>query len=139
MNRASPTDLRKSMEASHAMMQAGIRFIPMPVFNDKDLYRLVKQVDARLETMEQDGDQVESIEVRYFVNARTRMCKVLQGPSSGDLHQANIRQAKREDFVEVTPELMDAFRAETQKAKDAGWKAFGRTPFAKFMERFNDE
>lgn len=137
MNRARPVDLRKAMEVAQAYLKAGLWFVPVPVLNDKDFNGLVKQSDARLTLIEQDGEHADDLSVRYFVNARTRMCKVLQG--RGPDHEANIRQAKREEFVEVTGSLMDAFRVDTMKAKDAGWKPFGRTPFAKFMERFNDE
>ncbi|QNJ57381.1 hypothetical protein Dolphis_75 [Pseudomonas phage Dolphis] len=35
----------------------------------------------------------------------------------------------------MTGDEMDAFRAETQKARDAGWNPNGRTSYAKFMER----
>lgn len=136
MNRASPTDLRKAMEIAQAYLKAGLWFVPVPVLNNQDFNALVKQSDSRLTLLAQEGD-ADDLSVRYFVNARTRMCKVLQG--RGPDHEANIRQTKREEFVEVTGSLMDVFRAETEKAKDAGWRAFGRTPFAKFMERFNDE
>lgn len=139
MNRAKPVDLRKAMEVAQAYLKAGLWFVPMPVLNAGDFTALVKQCDNRLELMAQESEDVSTLETRYFVNARTRMCKVLQGPSLGDLHQANIREAHREEFVEVTGSLMDVFRADTQKAKDAGWKPFGRTSYAKFMERMSDE
>jgi hypothetical protein len=135
MNRARPVDLRKAMEVAQAYLKAGLWFVPMPVLNDQDFNDLVKQGDSRLTLLEQDteGTSRDELTVRYFVNARTRMCKVLQG--RGPEHEAHIRQAHREEFVEVTGNLMDVFRADTQKAKDAGWKAFGRTPYAKFMEK----
>lgn len=132
MNRARPVDLRKAMEVAQAYLKAGLWFVPVPVLNNEDFNALVKQSYSRLTLIEQDGANADDLTVRYFVNARTRMCKVLQG--RGPEHEAHIRQAHREEFVEVTGNLMDVFRADTQKAKDAGWKAFGRTPYAKFME-----
>jgi hypothetical protein len=137
MNRASPTDLRKAMEVAQTYTKAGLWFVPVPVLNNEDYNQLVRQSDARLTLLAEDGDAADELTTRYFVNVRTRMCKVLQG--RGPEHAANVRQAKREEFVEVTGNLMDLFRAETQKAKDAGWKPFGRTPYAKFMERLTNE
>jgi hypothetical protein len=137
MNRASPVDLRKAMEASQTFLKAGLRFVPMPVLNERDFNDLVKQCDSRLTLIEQYGESADDASARYFVNARTRMCKVLL--SLGPDHEANIRQTKREEFVEVTGDLMALFQADTQKAKDAGWKPFGRTSYAKFMERLSNE
>jgi hypothetical protein len=136
MNRASPTDLRKAIEVAQTYTKAGLWFVPVPVLNNQDFNQLVRQSDARLTLLADDGDP-DQLSTRYFVNVRTRMCKVLQG--RGAEQAANIRQAHREEFVEVTGSLMDVFRAETQKAKDAGWKPFGRTPYAKFMERLTSE
>lgn len=136
MNRASPTDLRKAIEAAQTMLKAGLLFVPMPALSDKDHAQLVKQCDSRLGLLAQEPAADEP-SMRYFVNPRSRMCKVLHG--RGTLHEANIREAKREEFVEVTGELLDAFRAETQHAKDAGWKPFGRTSYAKFMEKLTNE
>lgn len=140
MNRANPTDLRKAIEAAQTMLKAGLLFVPMPVLSAKDHAQLVKQCDARFSLLEHLLAQEPSSDepsMRYFVNPRTRMCKVLHG--CGPDHEANMRQAKREEFVEVTGSLMDVFRAETQTAKDAGWKPFGRTTYAKFMENLPHE
>ncbi|MNJ43262.1 hypothetical protein D3C77_382610 [compost metagenome] len=70
---------------------------------------------------------------QYFINHKTRMCQVLGG--RGKDHDANVTEALKRGFVEVTSDQQDAFRAETQKARDAGWNPNGRTSYAKFMEK----
>ncbi|PNG11881.1 hypothetical protein [Stutzerimonas stutzeri] len=70
---------------------------------------------------------------QFFVNHKTRMCQALGG--SGPDHEANIASALKDGFVEVTPVELDAFRAETQRARDAGWVPGGRMSYAKFIER----
>lgn len=53
----------------------------------------------------------------------------------GDEHQANIHSTLKDGFVEVTADELDAFRAETKIAQDAGWKPSGRVEYSKFLER----
>ena len=52
MNRASPIDLRKSLEAAHQLVKAGIAFVPMPASSPEELAELQQQMLARLEAME---------------------------------------------------------------------------------------
>lgn len=60
--------------------------------------------------------------VRYFVNNKTRMCQMLTGPENGADHLANIAAAFKEGFAEVADaDELEAFRAVTQQAKEAGW------------------
>jgi hypothetical protein len=60
--------------------------------------------------------------VRYFVNHKTRMCRLLSGPPQGEDHLANIKQALKDGFVEVaSPDELDAFRDVTRAAKAQGW------------------
>lgn len=70
--------------------------------------------------------------IQYFVNQKTRHCRMLSG--RGDEHQANVRSALKNGFVEVTADELDAFRAETKIAQDAGWKPNGRVGYLKFLE-----
>lgn len=70
---------------------------------------------------------------QYFVNHKTRMCRMLSG--RGPDHEANIAEALKNGFVEVTSDEQDAFRADTQKARDAGWNPSGRTSYATFMTK----
>ncbi|MES2871442.1 MAG: DUF1382 family protein [Pseudomonadota bacterium] len=48
MNRASPADLRKQIEAANLYTKAGILFVPMPVLNQDDYQALIQQADQRL-------------------------------------------------------------------------------------------
>lgn len=57
----------------------------------------------------------------FFVNAKTRMCRALSGPADGKDHLANIAQARKDGFVQVSGEELDAFREVTAEAKAAGW------------------
>lgn len=74
--------------------------------------------------------------IHYFVNHTTRMCQMLSG--RGPEHDANVTAALRGGFVEVTADEQDAFRADTQKARDAGWNPSGRTSYAKFIAKSFD-
>jgi hypothetical protein len=49
MNRASPVQLRKSLEVASAFAKAGIRFVCMPVVDEADHANLVDQAQERLE------------------------------------------------------------------------------------------
>lgn len=71
------------------------------------------------------------INMQYFVNRRTRYCQILSG--RGEAQAEQVAAALRDGFVEVTSAEQDAFRSETQRAKDAGWNPDGRIGYAKFM------
>lgn len=58
MNRASPVDLRKSIEAANALLKAGVRFVPMPVLDDADGAELIRQLGERLDKMAEQADGV---------------------------------------------------------------------------------
>lgn len=70
--------------------------------------------------------------IQYFINAGNRMCQVLSG--SGKDHADNVAIAIRSGYVEVTGDEMDAFRAQTQRARHAGWNPKGRISYEKFLE-----
>lgn len=70
------------------------------------------------------------MDMKFYVNHKTRMCRVLQG--------AALDIGEWEDFVEVSGPEQDAFRAETKKAVDAGWKPAGRTSYERFMEKHGE-
>lgn len=67
MNRASPVELRQSLEMANAFASAGIRFVPVPVINDAGFNRLVdessKIIDGMLIEAEHDttAQQFESL------------------------------------------------------------------------------
>lgn len=58
MNRATLVEMRKSLELVEALKQAGIRFVPVPVFDDKDHAFFATTMARRLEKMERiaEGD-----------------------------------------------------------------------------------
>nr|DAE47710.1 MAG TPA: Protein of unknown function (DUF1382) [Caudoviricetes sp.] len=43
MKKASPVELRQSLEMANALASAGIRFVPVPVINDDGFNRLVEE------------------------------------------------------------------------------------------------
>ncbi|HEI0268541.1 TPA: DUF1382 family protein [Escherichia coli] len=67
MNRASPVELRQSLEMANALASAGIRFVPVPVINDAGFNRLMdetrKILDDMLAEVEHDttNQQFESL------------------------------------------------------------------------------
>lgn len=67
MKKASPVELRQSLEMANALTSAGIRFVPVPVINDTGFDRLVdesrKIVDGMLIEAEHDttNQQFESL------------------------------------------------------------------------------
>ena len=48
MNRASPVDLRKSLEMANNLAQIGIRFVPIPVATEEEFQALVARVHNKL-------------------------------------------------------------------------------------------
>ena len=67
MNKASPVELRQSLEMANALASAGIRFVPVPVINDAEFNRLVEEsmgiIDGMLIEAEHDttNQQFESL------------------------------------------------------------------------------
>ena len=47
----SPTQQRKSLEMANQFVKFGIRFIPMPAFNDEDQEQLIKQAEERVQKL----------------------------------------------------------------------------------------
>lgn len=52
MQKATPGEMRKCLVAVETFKQAGIRFVPMPVFDDADNDNLAEQMKERLDKME---------------------------------------------------------------------------------------
>ncbi|KTK40650.1 hypothetical protein ASU64_13455 [Enterobacter hormaechei subsp. hoffmannii] len=59
MNRASPVDLRKSLEAAHCLAKIGIRFVPMPVATEEEFQTLAAKSLRRLEQMAVEAEKNE--------------------------------------------------------------------------------
>ena len=51
MKRASPIQLRQSLEMANTMVKHGIRFVCMPVVDESDFLNLASQATERLERM----------------------------------------------------------------------------------------
>lgn len=73
------------------------------------------------------------MKIQYFVNPKTRKCRMLTAPEV--LRQKYMDENTKDGFVEVTEDELEAFRDETWKAVDAGWKPEGKVSYDKFMER----
>lgn len=51
MKRASPVELRQSLEMANALASAGIRFVPIPVMNESGFNRLMDETRKILDDM----------------------------------------------------------------------------------------
>ncbi|EEZ5221429.1 TPA: DUF1382 family protein, partial [Escherichia coli] len=51
MNKASPAELRASLEMAHSLAQIGVRFVPIPVETDEEFHRLAASAAQKLEIM----------------------------------------------------------------------------------------
>ena len=54
MNKASPIDTRRALEAANAYAQAGIPFVPVPVLNGKQKSETLALATQRLEQIEKE-------------------------------------------------------------------------------------
>ena len=59
MNRASPVDLRKSLEMANSLAQIGIRFVPIPAETEEDFQALSGALSRILESIAQKAEQSE--------------------------------------------------------------------------------
>lgn len=57
MNKASPVDLRKSLEMAKMLAQIGIRFVPIPVETEEEFQRLSGELNSRLELFAQQAER----------------------------------------------------------------------------------
>ena len=59
MNRASPVDLRKCLEAANMLAQSGIRFVPIPAVTDAEYATLSALFMSKLERMAVEAEKNE--------------------------------------------------------------------------------
>lgn len=59
MNRASPVDLRKSLEIANHPAHIGIRFVPIPVATEEEFQVLAAELSRRLEQMAVEAEKNE--------------------------------------------------------------------------------
>lgn len=82
MNRASPVELRQSLEMANALASAGIRFVPIPVMNEAGFNRLMDETRKILDDMlvevehETTNQQFESLSnhKHHFINGTCVEC-----------------------------------------------------------------
>ncbi len=49
MHKASPVELRTSIEMAHSLAQIGVRFVPIPVETDEEFHTLATSLSQKLE------------------------------------------------------------------------------------------
>lgn len=59
MNRASPVDLRKSLEMANSLAQIGIRFVPIPVATEEEFQTLLATAHIRLDKFAVEAEKDE--------------------------------------------------------------------------------
>ncbi|EKJ7587420.1 DUF1382 family protein [Klebsiella oxytoca] len=59
MNRASPVDLRKCLEAAHGLAHLGIRFVPIQVATEEEFRALSAELSRKLERMAVEAEKSE--------------------------------------------------------------------------------
>jgi Protein of unknown function (DUF1382). len=59
MNKASPVDLRESLEISNHLAHIGIRFVPIPVATEEEFQTLAAELSRRLEQMAVEAEKNE--------------------------------------------------------------------------------
>lgn len=60
MNRATPVQMRKSLEIVNAFKRAGIRFVPMPVCNEDEFNARMAEMTGKLDEIERQTEGEES-------------------------------------------------------------------------------
>ena len=59
MNKASPVDLRKCIEAANMLAQIGIRFVPMPAATDAEFAMLSAMFMDKMEALAVEAEKKE--------------------------------------------------------------------------------
>lgn len=59
MNKATPVQMRKSLEVVEAFKKAGLWFVPMPVIDETDFNNRVAEMAAKIEEIERAATLVE--------------------------------------------------------------------------------
>ncbi|ENH9344876.1 DUF1382 family protein [Enterobacter cloacae complex sp. 2024EL-00227] len=57
MNKASPVDLRKSLEIANNLAHIGIRFVPIPVATEEEFQVMAAELSIRLEKMAVEAEK----------------------------------------------------------------------------------
>ncbi|ANZ05314.1 DUF1382 family protein [Raoultella ornithinolytica] len=59
MNKASPADLRKSLEIANRLALIGVRFVPIPVATEEEFQALSAELSRKLEEMAVEAEKSE--------------------------------------------------------------------------------
>lgn len=59
MNKASPVDLRKSLEIANRLGLIGVRFVPIPVVSDEEFQALLSELSMRLDQIAVEAEKNE--------------------------------------------------------------------------------
>ncbi|EPJ7249309.1 DUF1382 family protein [Klebsiella pneumoniae] len=59
MNRASPVDLRKSLEIANRLALIGVRFVPIPAVSDEEFQALLSDLSMRLDQIAVEAEKNE--------------------------------------------------------------------------------
>lgn len=52
MERATPVQMRQGLEIVERLKRAGIRFVPIPVFNNEDYKEMMEKLICRIDMIE---------------------------------------------------------------------------------------
>ncbi|ENZ5742865.1 DUF1382 family protein [Enterobacter hormaechei] len=64
MQRASPVDLRKCLEAADMLARAGVRFVPVPAATDEEFAQLSALMNQRLDAIATAAEEEEQKNVK---------------------------------------------------------------------------
>ncbi|MBX4738293.1 MULTISPECIES: DUF1382 family protein [Klebsiella] len=59
MNRASPVDLRKSLEIANRLALIGVRFVPIPVATEEEFQALAAELSRKLDQIAVEAEKSE--------------------------------------------------------------------------------
>ncbi|BBR77276.1 hypothetical protein WP4S18C04_18620 [Klebsiella pneumoniae] len=59
MNKASPVDLRNSLEIANRLALIGVRFVPIPVATEEEFQALAAELSRKLEQMAVEAEKHE--------------------------------------------------------------------------------
>lgn len=59
MNKASPVDLRKSLEIANRLALIGVRFVPIPAVSDEEFQALLSDLSMRLDQIAVEAEKNE--------------------------------------------------------------------------------
>lgn len=85
MQRATPVQMRKSLEIVEAFKKAGLWFVPMPVFDEDDFNSHAAKITEKLEEMERRANLAESIKQIAPSNVCYRQRHVWGGDMNGTM------------------------------------------------------